>query len=162
MSRRDLLLDAGPVLNLRQALYRASRDYQGGQNALALSMGVSADELQKRLNPTDCRPLKVEWVEEILSITRDPRLLQAVAGAYSGVVWHEVEPVAATKEAMQALGKYLQREGEFVTSLAEGALDGRWEAHEVEKLEQHGMALVRQLLGMMAGARAAMEDGSDE
>ena len=162
MSRRDLLPDAGPVLSLRQALYRASRDYQGGQNALALSMGVSADELQKRLNPTDVRPLKVEWVEEILSITRDPRLLQAVAGAYSGVVWHEVEPVHATKAAMRALGSYLQREGEFVTSLAEGASDGRWELHEVEKLETHGMALVRQLLGIMAGARAAMEGSSDD
>ena len=108
MSRRDLLPDAGPVLSLRQALYRASRDYRGGQNALALTMGVPADELAKRLNPNDSRPLKV-----CLLYTSD-------------------------------------------------AADGRWEKHEVEALEQHGNALLRQLLGIMAGARAAMEGGEDE
>lgn len=162
MSRRDLLPDAGPVLSLRQALYRASRDYRGGQNALALTMGVPADELAKRLNPNDSRPLKVEWVEEILTHTRDQRLLEAIAGAHGGVVWHEVVPVSASKAAMRALGEYLQREGDFVTSLAEGAADGRWEKHEVEALELHGNALLRQLLGIMAGARAAMEGGEDE
>lgn len=30
MSRKDLLPDAGPVFDLRQALYRAGRDYKGG------------------------------------------------------------------------------------------------------------------------------------
>ena len=28
MSRKDLLPDAGPVFDLRQALYRAGRDYR--------------------------------------------------------------------------------------------------------------------------------------
>ena len=162
MSRRDLLPDAGPVLNLRQALYRASRDYRGGQTALALTMGVPADELGKRLAPNDDRPIKPEWVEEILTITGDMRILDALAHARGGVVWHEVVPVQANRASMKALGEYLQREGDFVTSLAEGSADGRWEQHEVEKLEQHGRAVMRQLLGIMAGARAAMEDGGDE
>ena len=81
MSRRDLLPDAGPVLSLRQALYRASRDYRGGQNALALTMGVPADELAKRLNPNDSRPLKPEWIEEILTLTLDMRILDALGNA---------------------------------------------------------------------------------
>ena len=150
------------MLSLRQALYRASRDYQGGQNALALSMGVSADELQKRVSPADGRPIKAEWVEEILSITRDPRLLQAIGAAYSGVVWYEVEPVVPSRDSLLGLGRFLTKEAGFVTSLADGAADGRWEKNEVEALETHGMELVRQLLGMMAGARAAMEGGDDE
>ena len=86
MSRRDLLPDAGPVLSLRQALYRASRDYRGGQNALALTMGVPADELAKRLNPNDSRPLKPEWIEEILTLTLDMRILDALGNARGGVV----------------------------------------------------------------------------
>ncbi len=162
MSRRDLLPDAGPVLNLRQALYRASRDYRGGQNALALTMGVPADELAKRLNPNDSRPLKPEWIEEILTLTLDMRILDALGNARGGVVWHEVEPVAANRESLLALGRYLQEEAGFVSSVAEGAADSVWERHEVDRLEKHGFALVRQLMGIMAGARAAMEDGGDE
>ena len=38
MSRMDLLPDAGQVLSLRQALYRAGRDYKGGVTALAHDM----------------------------------------------------------------------------------------------------------------------------
>ncbi len=162
MSRRDLLPDAGPVLNLRQALYRASRDYRGGQTALALTMGVAADELGKRLAPNDDRPIKPEWVEEILTITGDMRILDALAHARGGVVWHEVEPVSANRDSLLALGRYLQEEAGFVSSVAEGAADGKWERGEVERLEKHGFALVRQLMGIMAGARAAMEDGGDE
>lgn len=152
--------DAGPVLNLRQALYRASRDYTGGQNALALSMGVPPDELAKRLNPTDCRPLKPEWVEEIIALTRDTRVLSAL-GRAAGGVFYQVQPVAATRDAMLALGRYLQREAGFVSSLAEGAADSMWERHEVEDLERHGYELIQQLLGIMAGARKAMEERDD-
>jgi len=49
MSRTDLLPDAGPVLSLRQALYRAGRDYKGGIPSLAHDLGMDLDALQKKL-----------------------------------------------------------------------------------------------------------------
>ena len=49
MSRTDLLPDAGPVLSLRQALYRAGRDYKGGITSLAHDLGMDLDALQKKL-----------------------------------------------------------------------------------------------------------------
>lgn len=49
MSRIDTLPGAGPVLSLRQALYRAGRDYPGGITALAYDMGIDIDALQKKL-----------------------------------------------------------------------------------------------------------------
>lgn len=151
MSRKDLLPDAGLALNLRQALYRASRDYVGGQNALALSMGVPCDELAKRLNPTDVRPIKPEWIEEILALTHDARLLDALvrsAGAFAFVP----EPVPATQDALKALGALLQEEAGFVISLHGGAADGIWEVHEVAKLRYHASRMVSAVLGIVAGA----------
>ena len=156
MSRKDLLPGAGLALNLRQALCRASRDYVGGQNALALSMGVSADELAKRLNPADCRPIKPEWIEEILAITRDARLLDALVRS-AGAVAFVPTPVPATKDALRALGDLLHEESDFVISLHKGAADGRWEAHEVAELHYHANRMVSAVLGIAAGAELSQE-----
>lgn len=160
MSRKDLLPDAGPALNLRQALYRAARDYRGGMNALALTLGVSPDELAKRLNPTDNRPIRAELIEEIIGATRDARLLDALMRP-AEAVWYQVQAVDASRDTMQALGRTLDKTGSFVASLAAGGADGRWDAGEVAELEAHGLALIRKLLGIMGGARAALEDRDD-
>lgn len=160
MSRRDLLPDLGPVLNVRQALYRASRDYPGGQNALALSMGVPADELAKRLNPTDSRPIRPELIEEIISLTRDARLLAALMRPAGAVAFVPV-PVVATRDALKGLGDLLEKEADFVVSLHGGAADGIWEVHEVEQLRYHANRVVSAVLGIVAGAALAMEEQAD-
>lgn len=156
MSRKDLLPAAGPVLNLRQALYRASRDFKGGQGALALSMGIDPSDLGKRLNPTDSRPIQPETIEEIVQWTRDPRLLAALVRP-AGAVAFVPQPVEATREALKALGKLLQAEGEFVGSLHEGAADSVWEPHEVEALRYHANRMIGKILGIVAGAEEAMQ-----
>lgn len=160
MSRKDLLPDAGPALNLRQALYRAARDYRGGMNALALTLGISPDDLAKRLNPTDIRPIRAELIEEIIGATADARLLDALTRP-AGAMWYRAEPVEASRDAMQALARLLEKESAFVASLAGGAADGMWSAAEVAELEANGLALIRRLLGIVAGARASMEERDD-
>ena len=157
MSRKDLLPDAGPVLSLRQALYRAARDYKGGINTLALHMGVSPDALQKALNPKDVRPIKPEWIEEITAFTRDPQLLAALTRPASAVAY-VVKPVSANRAALEALGGLIRREGEFIDALARGAADRRWERHELEELQHHGFAVIAKYLGIMAGAQQAVEE----
>jgi hypothetical protein len=39
----------------------------------------------------------------------------------------------------------------------DGAADNVWEFHEVLDLEKKGMDVIREVLGIMAGARQAME-----
>lgn len=160
MSRKDLLPDAGPALNLRQALYRAARDYRGGMNALALTIGIDPDDLAKRLNPTDSRPIRVELVEEIIAATRDTRLLDAVTRP-AGALWFAAEPVDATTATMNALAALLEKESLFVASLAGGSADGEWTATEVGELEMHANGLIRKLMGIVAGARNALEGRCD-
>ncbi len=157
MSRKDLLPGAGPVLSLREALYRSGRDYLGGLTKLALDMMVPYEDLQKKLKLDEERrwPTPDEW-EDIIGRTRDPRLLDALLRP-AGVVWYQPEPVDATTAALKAVGELLQREGEFVASLHKGAGDNKWEPHEVTDLEYHGANVIRAVLGIMAGARASME-----
>ena len=155
MSRTDLLPDAGPVLSIRQALYRAGRDYKGGITSLAHDMGMDLDALQKKLKLDEERrwPTPDEF-EEILAFTKDPRLLDAVNRP--AVVWYQPVPVAATRDALKAVGQLLHKEGEFVSSLHDGADDNVWEPHEVALLKHHGAQVIRAVLGIMAGAELAM------
>ncbi len=94
-------------------------------------------------------------LEDIIRLTKDPRLLDALMRP-AGAVWYRPEAVNATASALKAVGDLLQREGEFVASLHKGADDNRWEPVEVADLEYHGANVIRAVLGIMAGARQAM------
>ncbi|MDN7142713.1 hypothetical protein KC131_18860 [Pseudomonas sp. JQ170] len=158
MSRIDLLPGAGPVLTLRQALYRAGRDYHGGITRLAFDMGLEVDTLQKKLHHTEERRWPTpDELEEIIQWTADPRLLDALVRP-AGVVWYRPEPVPATNDALQAVAGLLDESGKFVGSLHDGASDNIWTLPEVLDLEKCGMDVIRQVLAIMAGARQAMED----
>lgn len=160
MSRIDLLPDAGPVLALRQAFYRAARDYRGGITKLAFDMVMDVDALQKKLHPTEERRWpSPDEIEEIVRWTADSRLLDALVRP-AGAVWYRPEPVPATNEALQAVAKLLEESGEFVGSLHDGLSDNIWTPVEVVDLEQRGMDVIRQVLAIMAGARQAMEERS--
>lgn len=161
MSRLDLLPDAGPVLSIRQALYRAGRDYRGGVTGLALDLGMDLDALQKKLKfDFEARWPTPDELEEIISATQDPRLFDALMRP-AGAVWYRPIPVAATQDALKAVGELLQEEGEFVGSLHSGAADNVWQPHEVALLEHHGNEVIRAVLAIMAGARASMEGRQD-
>ena len=157
MSRKDLLPDAGPVLSLRAALYRACRDFRGGITAVALEMGVSPDALTKALSPSLNRPIMPEWIEDILTITQDERLAAALVRP-GGAVAFKPMPVKVTPQALLGLAAMAGADASFVASLHEGVADGRWDLHEVLKLEHCASRVIAELLGICAGARQAMED----
>jgi hypothetical protein len=157
MSRTDLLPDAGPVLSLRQALYRAGRDYKGGVTALAFDMVMDNDALQKKLNLDEERRWPTpDELEEIIRLTQSPLLMDALMRP-AGAVWYRPIPMPASCAALKAVGKMLEESGEFVASMHDGAADNKWERHEVLELESRGMDVIREVLGIMAGAREAME-----
>lgn len=160
MSRVDLLPAAGPVLSLRQALYRAGRDYRGGITSLALDLGMDLDALQKKLKfDFDGRWPSPDELEEIISATQDTRLLDALVRP-AGAVWFKPVPVAATRDALKAVGALLQNEGNFVSCLHAGGDDNIWRADEVAMLRLRGHAVIRQVLAIIAGAEQQMlEDG---
>lgn len=156
MSRKDLLPANNVQLNVRQALYRASRDFPGGQFALALNLGISPDDLGKRVNPNDTRPIKPELIEEIIETTRDPRLLAALVRP-AGAVAFVPTAVGAGDASLKSVAALLIEVSDYVSSLAGGAADDKWKAHEVAELRYHAERVIGQVLGIVAGAELAME-----
>ena len=158
MASRDLVPDAGPVLTLKQALYRAAQDYSHGLKGLAYDMAVDYDALQKKLHVENTQryPNPGE-LEEIVRLTRDPRLLAALVRPAGAVVYMPL-PVPATTSALLALSNLLLEESAFVGSLQAGVDDDLWEPHEVEELRYHANRVVAAVLGIVAGAEQAMEE----
>ncbi|MBK5299751.1 hypothetical protein AB7M22_001031 [Pseudomonas sp. ADAK2 TE3594] len=157
MSRNAKLPAAEPVLSLRKALYRAGHSYRGGVTALALDMVIDYDTLQKKLkHDFEQRWLDPDELEEVIRLTASPVLLDALMRP-AGMVWYKPEAAAPTKQALLAVSKLLHETGLFVSSMHEGAADNVWEQHEVAELEKHGADVIRAVLGIMAGARQAME-----
>lgn len=156
MSRKDLLPADNVHLNVRQALYRASRDFPGGQFALALNLGISPDDLGKRVNPNDTRPIKPELIEEIVETTRDPRLLAALVRP-AGAVAFVPTAVGAGDASLKSVAALLIEVSDYVSSLAGSAADDKWKAHEVAELRYHAERVIGQVLGIVAGAEQAME-----
>ncbi len=160
--RIDPLRDAGPVRTLEQAIDRDSRDTRGGLTAVCAILNEPYDAFQKRLSVSyPDHHLHAPDVERVIELTRGPAVRQWFERVY-GVICYQPAAVPATQDALLALGKAMATEAGFVSGLADGVADSRWELHEVERLEKHGMALVSQLLGIMAGARQAMEGAANE
>lgn len=157
MSRKDLLPAGNVQLNVRQALYRASRDYPGGQFALALTLGISPDDLGKRVNPNDTRPIRPELIEEIVEATGDLRLLNALVRPAGALAF--VPPAVCTSDdSLRSAAALLAEVADYVCSLADGSEDDRWQAHEVAELRYHAERVIGQVLGIVAGAELAMAD----
>lgn len=155
MSRKDLLIAGNSQLTVRQALYRASRDYPGGQFALAMTLGISPDDLCKRVNPNDTRPIRPELIEEIVETTCDPRLLNALVRP-AGAVAFIPAAVTAGDASLKSAAVLLDEVSNYVRSLADGSADDDWKEHEVAELRYHAERLVSAVLGILAGAELAM------
>lgn len=59
--------------------------------------------------------------------------------------------------SLKAVAKLLDEVGSYVGSLADGAADDAWEAHEVAELRYHAERVISKVLGIVAGAEQAME-----
>jgi hypothetical protein len=122
---------------------------------------MDLDALQKKLKLDEERRWPTpDELEEILTFTQDTRLLDALIRP-AGAVWYRPVPVEASRDALKAVGELLHKEGEFVSSLHEGADDSVWEPHEVALLKHHGSQVIRAVLGIMAGAEQAMGGRQD-
>lgn len=156
MSRKDLLPAGSVQLNVRQALYRASRDFPGGQFALALTLGISPDDLGKRVNPNDTRPIRPELIEEIVEATRDVRLLNALVRP-AGALAFVPTAVSAGDASLKSVAVLLAEVSAYVGSLADGSADDNWKRHEVAELRYHAEKVIAHVLGIVAGAELAVE-----
>lgn len=79
------------ILPLDLALYHAAREYPGGAAAIAATTGRSPSTLQHKLSPTHpSHVINIQEFSEILELTRDRRILDAVHALVGDTIWQEI------------------------------------------------------------------------
>ncbi|PKM30215.1 MAG: hypothetical protein CVV07_07295 [Gammaproteobacteria bacterium HGW-Gammaproteobacteria-11] len=157
------------ILPLNLALYHACRDYpHGGTAGIAALYGRSASTLQHKVSPTQAtHSANPEDIEEIITATRDPRILDSVVQAFGDAAWvdlrgvvpSEGEACATLGSVIQAVGDVLQKKSALMAGVAEGlANDSRIDRDELavclKKIQQAHGALI-------ALARVLTSDAED-
>lgn len=162
MSRIDPTRGLGPALTLEQAVDHDTRRERGGPVAVCATLGWPYNAYQKKLSisyPDNL--LSVRDFERWLELVDARETLRSIARIQGGAFYRPT-PVPATPAALRALADLLQHEAAFVGSLHQGVADGRWDEREVLDLERHGNQVIEAVLGIMAGAREAMERDLEE
>jgi hypothetical protein len=125
------------TLSLEQACYSAVHDYPGGVGAVAATYGLVPSTLQNKLNPTQAtHKLNASEVEQILELTKDPRILDSMC-ARVGAVWLELGNMGAGSDMamLDNITTLVTRVGELSKKVQQSLEDGRVNADELKELE---------------------------
>ncbi|WP_437881046.1 hypothetical protein [Pseudomonas sp. LRF_L74] len=142
---------------LEEAIDSDCRAFRGGHVAVCAILGEAYGPFQKRLSTAyPDHHLHADDAARVVELVRGPAVLRWFEQVY-GVASYGVQPVEATRDTLLALGRYLQVEAGFVSSVAEGAADGVWTDAECADLEAHVWPMIRKLLGILAGVKLSRE-----
>jgi hypothetical protein len=141
------------VLTLELALYHAARDYPGGAAAIAATTGRNASTLQHKLSPTHpSHTLNVQEFGEILELTKDRRILDAVHALVGDTIWQELAE-AYTRDMPETLtvgiAAYFRQVAGLADTWAKSIGDGQVNDSELAEIRLQVFRGIQGLLGML-------------
>lgn len=122
-------------VSIRRAIHQAVRDLPGGAVSVSAYLGIQAQDLRNRLSESckDRHHLNLRHIEDIIDLTGDERIAQAVAAMFNGVFlpqpnFDELPDDGALLDdmlqVMDSVGTYGR---ELRQSLSDGDIDaGEW------------------------------------
>ena len=153
--------DHGGVLTLQQAIYHAVHDFQpGGLPAVAAVYGWNPATLRNKISPTVAtHKVSAEEVEQILELTRDPRIITALLHP-NGAVWHWEDEVVADPADLDVLGcgsAVFNRASAAVDELVASLDDGKVSDDEMARIKQRSYELRQALVKLEKAAEGFAE-----
>ncbi|MGE1153676.1 phage regulatory CII family protein [Pseudomonas kitaguniensis] len=145
------------VLTLELALYHAARDYPGGAAAIAATTGRNATTLQHKLSPTHpSHTVNVQEFGEILELTKDRRILDAVHTLVGDTTWQELAE-AYTNDMPETLttgiAVYFRQVADLADTWAKSIGDGVVSDQELAEIRLQVFRGIQGLLGMLNRAQ---------
>ncbi len=140
------------ILPLDLALYHAARDYPGGAAAIAATTGRNATTLQHKLSPTHPSHItNVLEFAEILELTKDRRILDAVHALVGDTIWQDLsEAYTADMPATltQGIAAFFHQVADLAQTWAEHIGDGQVKDDELAEIRLQVFRGIQGLLGM--------------
>lgn len=140
------------ILPLDLALYHAARDYPGGAAAIAATTGRNPTTLQHKLSPTHpSHTVNVQEFAEILELTKDRRILDAVHALVGDTIWQELAE-AYTDDMPETLttglSVYFRQVADLTDTWAKSIGDGVVNDRELAEIRLQVFRGIQGLLGM--------------
>ena len=137
------------------AAYHTAQDYPGGVPALALRMGVSANTLQHKLNVNNTtHRLTLQEAEQLLHLTGDTRITQALAAVTGGVYLSQqaLEQSTPMAQAMCLVKEF----GDVLGSVNAAVADGVVTLNELRQCEREVAELMAALNATLGVVRSML------
>ncbi len=140
------------ILPLDLALYHAARDYPGGAAAIAATTGRNSTTLQHKLSPTHpSHTVNVQEFAEILELTKDRRILDAVHALVGDTIWQELSEsyTADMPETLTTgIAMYFRQVADFAETWAKSIGDGVVCDSELAEIRLQVFRGIQGLLGL--------------
>lgn len=140
------------ILPLDLALYHAARDYPGGAAAIAATTGRNPTTLQHKLSPTHpSHNVNVQEFAEILELTKDRRILDAVHALVGDTIWQELAEVYTDDmpETLNiGLAVYFRQVADLADTWAKSIGDGIVDDSELAEIRLQVFRGIQGLLGL--------------
>ena len=133
------------------------RDYPGGAAAIAVTTGRNTNTLQHKLSPTHpSHIVNIQEFGEILELTKDRRILDAVHALVGDTIWQELAE-AYTDEMPQTLtsgiATFFHHVADLSDTWARHIGDGKVSDGELAEIRLQVFRGIQALLGMYNRAR---------
>ena len=140
------------ILPLDLALYHAARDYPGGAAAIAATTGRNPTTLQHKLSPTHpSHTVNVQEFAEILELTKDRRILDAVHALVGDTIWQELAEVYTDdmpETLTIGLAGYFRQVADLADTWAKSIGDGIVDDSELAEIRLQVFRGIQGLLGL--------------
>lgn len=156
MGQRKQLEDTGVIHSLELACYHAVHDHPGGARAVAALFGWNPAVLQNKLNPTQVtHKVNAYELEEIVRLTKDPRILTAIGSAAEAVFIPvaAVDVPAGDLDVLERGNGMLTGATALINELVDALRDGDIDAREMGRIQQRAFELQQGLAGVVATAK---------
>jgi hypothetical protein len=144
------------VLPLDLALYHAAREYPGGAAAIAATTGRNPTTLQHKLSPTHpSHSINIQEFGEILELTKDRRILDAVHALVGDTVWQELADTYTydMPETLTAgIAEYFRQVADLAETWAKSIGDGVVTDQELAAIRLQVFRGIQGLLGLFSRA----------
>lgn len=140
------------ILPLDLALYHAAREYPGGAAAIAATTGRNPTTLQHKLSPTHpSHIINIQEFCEILELTKDRRILDAVHALVGDTIWQELAE-AYTDDMPESMttgiATFFHKVGDLSETWARSIGDGKISDNQLGEIRLQVFRGIQALLAM--------------
>ncbi len=124
-------------MNIQDAAYNTAHDFPGGVSALAVRMGISANVLQNKVNPSqEYHKLTLNEAVKMQAITGDRRILHAMADSLGCVcIQLPSHDQAGDMELLDSFMSVVSELGDLSAEFQQSWADGKITPKEFERIK---------------------------